>query len=375
MKDFRSLRFFSAAAALGLACAEPPPPPKDLKGTLSTVAGTGTAGLGADGKPAAQTPLYLPQDLTFGPDALPYILDWNNHRIRRIDAGGKVETVAGTGELGDGPEGPALKSRFNHPTHLIFDGTGKMIVAAWHNSRVKRIDLTAGTLEDICGTGKRAFGGDGGPALTADLDLPAAVALDAAGNLFISDQANQRIRKVDGKGNIATVVGKGTSGYSGDGGPALQAEINSPKGQAAEPAGRIALDAAGNLYLADSGNHAIRKIDAKGIITTLAGTGSPGYAGDGAEATKAQLDTPTDVEIGPDATVYIADTGNSCVRAISTDGVIRTVAGTCGQRGFAGDGEAAVAAKLDRPYGIALDRTGALYIADTHNHRIRKVHP
>lgn len=380
-------------------------------GTICTVAGVDYAGFGGDDGPAKDAAIYLPQDMTVGPDGHVYLLDWNNHRVRRIDsASGVIETVAGTGLLGDGPPGPALEADFNHPTNIVFDSAGKMIIAAWHNSRIKVVDLDTAELVDTCGTGARAYKGDGGPAKDAALDLPASVALDADDNLFIMDQANQVIRKVTPDGVITRVAGSclvneckdgqvpelcpETNKYAcdiagqpdackkacqpafgGDGGPALEMRMAQPFGQQADPAGRMAIDADGNIYFADTDNHRVRRIDAAtNIVETVAGNGTHGFAGDGGKATEAELYRPVDVALAEDGTLFVSDTFNSCVRAIK-DGIMTTVAGQCGQRGFGGDGGDPAAAKLDRPYGIALAPSGELYIADTYNHRVRVVTP
>lgn len=358
-------------------------------GTICTVVGTGEAGVGSENVAGTQTRTFLPLDVTIGPDNhKAYFLDWNNHTIREIGADFRVRTVAGTGELQDGedppvPPGaprvatPALRHRLNHPTQMTFDAQGRLLIAAWHNSMVKRV-LNVGTpgamIEDLCGTGGRSFAGDGGPALMAVLDLPVGVAIHpVTSDVYISDQANQRVRKVDGAGIISTVVGNGMRSYTGDGGPALMASLNAPVGQAAPPAARIEFDARGNLYIADTGNNVIRRVGADGVITTVAGTGMAGATGDNGPARMAQLNGPTDIEVGPDGTLYIADTQNSCVRAVGADGVIRTVVGQCGTRGFRGDGAATAMALLDRPYGIETDTMNRLWIADTHNQRIRVV--
>ena len=354
----------------------PPEPCDPAPGRICTVAGTGVAGDGADGLAALDTRLYLPQDVTVGPDGRLYIVDWNNHRIRVREDDGTLRIVAGIGELGPVSDDPST-GRLNHPTQVTFDPAGTLFIAAWHNSRIKTLDAATGELHDVCGTGMRGFAGDGGPAETAVLNLPVAIAFDGAGNMFISDQANDRIRRVDAAtATISTIAGVGpcVGCALGDDGPATGAFISLPQGQSARPAGRIDVDPSGDLYLADTQNNRVRRIDPSGVITTVAGTGTAGAAGDGEPAMAAALNSLADVAVGPDGLVYIADTGNNCVRAVGADGVIGTVAGTCGTPGFAGDGGPATAAKLDRPGGIALDASGNLYVADTHNQRVRVVY-
>ena len=338
---------------------------------ISTVAGTGIAGINDDGLPPLESNLYLPQDMTVGPDGVLYLVDWNNHRIRRI-RNGMVETIAGTGELGDAKDGLAIYSQFNHPTNVAFDRDGKLIIAAWHNSLVKRLDLETGLVTNLAGTGARAFGGDGGPGNQAKLDLPSSVVVDSNNNIIISDQANYRLRILEPNGTINTFAGTGTPGGAGDEGPALQAQLNGPKGQSAPPASRIDIDARNRVFIADTGNHRIRMIDEAGVIHTIVGSGEKGYSGDGGPATAAQLDTPSDVAVAPNGTLYIADTMNNVVRVVNPSGTIDTFAGT-GTRGFSGDGGPAAAAELDRPYGVALAPNGTVYIADTHNQRFREV--
>ena len=346
----------------------------EASGNICTWAGNGMAGLGAEGAKADETFFYLPQDLTFGPDGNAYVLDWNNHRVRQIlTADHTIHTVAGTGELGDGPEGPATTARFNHPTNIAFRGDGLMFIAAWHNSRVITVDLATNDLKFFCGDGKRKFSGDGGPCNVAQLDLPSAVAFDADQNLYVTDMANQRIRRVTPDGVINTWGFTGEAGYGGDGGPVSTAQMHATKGQAADPANRIVIS--GNfLYMADTENHCIREVDlTTGIVETVAGKGSAGTLGDGGPATEAQLFLPRDVAVGPDGELYIADTDNSCVRMVDTAGTISTVAGICGQPGYEGDGASAKEALLQHPFGIELDSAGNLYIADTYNNVIRVV--
>jgi sugar lactone lactonase YvrE len=404
----------SAALALVSGCGDKEACPNP--GDICTVAGTGTSGFTGDGSSALEADLYFPMDVAVGPDKLLYIVDWNNHRLRRVDANGKMETIAGSGELGDSI-GIELESSFNHPTNLTFDPQGRVLIAAWHNSRIKRIDPATKVVENICGTGKRWYSGDDGPAMTADLDLPSSVAIGEDGSIFVMDQANQMIRRIDSTGTIHRFAGQCIVGvpadendkpqpcpvaegkpangklvygldkdpaacteyrvcgrsFGGDNGPALEARLGQPVGQAAAPAGRLVFDKAGNLLFADTSNNRIRKIDRNGIITTIAGSGERGYGGDGGAATAAKLNTPVDVEIGPEGDIYFTDTGNSCVRAINAEGIVRTAVGTCGKPGEAGDGAPAAKALLDSPYGIAFDHDGNMFIADTQNSRIRKV--
>ena len=369
------------------ACGEAPIGPSSPYERIETFAGTGDAGKGPEEPTLRQALFYLPQDLTYGPDGRLYILDWNNHRVRVV-TDGRISTLIGTGELGDAPAGRAREIGLNHPTHISFDPLGHLILSAWHNSIILRYDFTTDYIEPICGTGERLYGGDGGPAAQALVNLPSSTAFDPLGRMYISDQENQRIRMVDIDGTIHTVVGTGQPGFAGDGGPAIDAQIWSPVSQAAPPTSRIATDEFGNLYLADTFNNRIRKVDAAtGIITTIAGNSArdigtiadytsppkPGDSEDGADALAVSLYWPCDVAIDSEGRVFVADTFNHCVRYIDLAGTLYTVAGQCGKSGDMGDGGHPQAALLNRPYGIELDPDDNLYIADTRNHRIRIV--
>lgn len=361
-----------AASLLGCG-AEPEVACTPAQDRICTLIGTGDAGLAHEGLPPLETELYLPQDVTAAEDGALYVLDWNNHRVRVL-ANGAVHTLIGTGSLGDAPDGPALETSLNHPTHIAVEADGDLIVSAWHNSKVLRYDTKKRSVRSICGTGARSFNGDGKNGLETLLDLPVATVILKDGSILISDQANQRIRRLAPDGIVTTVVGVGTAGYSGDGGPAELAEINLPVSQSAAPAGRIAAGADGALYLADTVNHVVRKVDAEGIITTLAGTGTAGN-GTSSDPGKAKLDTPTDIAADDEGNVYIADTMNSCVRRVTSDDKLETVVGRCGERGYSGDDGPPDEALLDRPYGVEVGPDGLLYVADTHNHVIRVVVP
>lgn len=347
-------------------------------GEICTWLGTGLAGLGSTGMDRLDFELYLPQAVAFSPSGQPYINDWNNHRVITVRSDDTVEVVAGNGLLGDGPQGPALGAAFNHPTDLTFDPQGRLVIAAWHNSRIERVDLTTGMLEFWIGDGNRSYAGDGEVADNdiTTLDLPSSVEYDEQGNLFITDQANQIIRRWDAQtGVIDRYCGQQrVQGYAGDGGLCLDAQMHASVGQAADPANKLRL-ANGKLYMADSSNHCVRVIDtATGMIDTFAGTGASGFSGDGGPAKAALFSNPVDVEVHPDGRVFVADTANSCVRAIGTDGTVETVAGVCGSEGYEGDFGPATDALIHKPYGITLSPEGHLYIADTYNHAFRVVY-
>ncbi len=391
-----------------------------IAGNICTIAGSGESGYSGDDGPALEARFSLPQDTIVDAEGSLYILDWNNHRIRKVTADGVIHHVAGRGELGGTLDDPA-NDDFNHPTGMALSADGtQLVVSAWHNSKIRTIDLATGTIVDTCGDGRRAYFGDEAPAATASLDLPASIAFDPDGNLVVMDQANQVIRYIDpsgmihrlagmcvidaappaGPGPCATGVmptacpapsGKFTCGdpamtcgkpctpsYNGDEVAALDARLAQPFGQSADPAGRIVYDADGNLYFADTANALIRVLGTDGIIRNFAGTppsggqAQSGYAGDGGPALQAKLNNPVDLAFGPDGTLYFTDTYNHCVRAIGTDGNIRTFAGVCGMPGYDGDGGPAAQALLKRPYGLDV-ANGRLYITDTGNSVIRSI--
>ena len=331
--------------------------------TIETVAGGGSSF--GDRGAATAGQLNTPRGVALDHMGNLYTADTNNHRIRKVDAStGNISTVAGTGTDGySGDGGAATAARLNSPSGVAVDGAGNLYIADTGNSRIRKVD-SSGNISTVAGTGTDGYSGDGAAATAARLNSPSGVAVDGAGNLYIADTGNSRIRKVDSSGNISTVAGTGTRGFSGDGAAATAAQLRNPQG--------VALDGAGNLYIADRFNHRIRKVDSSGNISTVAGSATRGFSGDGAAATSAGLWGPWDVAVDGSGNLYIADRFNQRIRKVDSAGVITTVAGT-GTRSFGGDGSAATAAQLNGPRGVALDGAGNLYIADTNNNRIRKV--
>lgn len=405
---------------------------QSIAGNICSIAGNLASGLltgivesgysGDDG-PALEALLSLPQDTLTASDGTTYILDWNNHRIRKLE-GGIIRHVAGRGELGGTLDDPA-NGDFNHPTGMLFTpGEAGIVIAAWHNSKIRTLDLATGVITDTCGDGRRAYWGDGGPAVSASLDLPVSLVWDAQGNLIVLDQANQVLRYIDPAGTIHPLYGRCvidaaapsgpgacaagqaptscapmgslasgkstcgdpattctspcTPGFNGDDIPAVDMRMGQPFGQSADPGGRLVFDPDGRLYFADAGNSIIRRIDPDGMVHRVAGVapvdGRPqrGYSGDGGPATEALLNNPVDLALAEDGTLYFTDVYNHCVRAIDPAGIISTVAGVCERPGFSGDGGPATEALLKRPYGLELT-PDALLITDTGNNMIRSV--
>lgn len=276
-----------------------------------------------------------------------------------------ISTYAGSTNSGFGGDGgPAVNAQLHNPIAAVFDGAGNMFIADTQNNRIRKVS-TSGTISTVAGNGLIGFSGDGGAATSASLQGPSGVAVDGSGNIYISDSQNMRIRKVASSGTITTIAGTGVPGFAGDGGPALKAQFSNPLG--------IVVDSSGNLYVADSGNARIRKIDTNGVITTIAGTGVPGSSGDNGPATSAQLNIPSALALDGSGNLFIADQSNHEIRKMAlSGGNLSTIAGN-GTAGFAGDGAAATSAVLNSPQGVAVDSSGNVYIADTNNNRIRKI--
>lgn len=332
--------------------------------TITTYAGSGTSGFSGDGGVALLAKLYDPWAVAVDVGGNVYISDGGNNRLRKVNTSGIITTIAGTGVMGfSGDGGQATLAKLSGPVGVAVDASGNIYIAEPFNNRIRKIN-SSGVITTIAGNGNLGYSGDGGLATLAELNYPTGVAVDAAGNIYIGDQGNNCIRKVNTGGIITTIAGSGPGGYSGDGGPATLALLSTPAG--------VAVDAAGNVFVGDLGNQRIRKINTGGIISTIAGTGVQGFSGDGAAATLAQLNQPAGVSVDSSGNVYIADFTNSRIRKIDTGGIISTIAGT-GVQGNAGDGGAATLAQLNQPYGVAVDVTGNIFIADYFNQRIRKI--
>lgn len=376
--------------ALPLACDDGPPDLdracRELKsGHACTWVGVkDEQGYNGDGKHRLETIINQPQDLLFMPDGTVWFTDFNNFLIRRIHPDGTIETMVGSTDPvfpGDGPfdgipPGGAEGSDWllNHPTNLILQPDGNVLVVAWHNHKLLTVDPDTGYVKVVCGGGA-GFAGDGkevGPATLFRQVNDAS--MDEQGNTYLLDQQNGRIRKIDPNGVITTIAGDGTVGHSGDGGPALMAQFSWARGSNPNPSGGL-LYHEGKLYISDTEADVIRVMDlATGMIDAFAGTGEGGDAGDGGPALKAKLNGPRDLEIGPDGDLYFADTDNGKVRAINlATNEIRTVVGT-GELGIDDqEGLEATRTRLRRPFGVAFDPDGNLYVMDTLNSRIVKV--
>ena len=340
-----------------------------VPGMMLTKAG-GTNWLYAgDGVPALNAPIYLPFGIAVDSVGNVYIADYGNNRIRKVTASsGLISTIAGTGIIGaTGDGGAAVLATMTEPTSVALDGAGNVFFCDSGNDAVRRIDGSTGLVSTVAGTlGKQGYSGDGKLATAATLNGPNGIALDLAGNLFIADSSNNAIRRVSyATGIISTVAGTGTAGFSGDGGQATSASLNAPWS--------MTPIASGGFYVADQGNNRLRAVDVHGVITTLVGTGVGDEAGDGGPASLADLNSPANVVVDVAGNIYIADSGNNRVRKISVStGRIATVAGP-GASNITGDYGPATQAVLDGPYTLALDGLGNLYIGDVFHNRVRQI--
>jgi sugar lactone lactonase YvrE len=398
----------------------------DSGGNLTVVAGNSRAGFSGDGGPALQAQLNTPQGLALDSAGNLYICDSKNNRVRIVNPAGTIFTFAGTGAVSSGfagtyndgglaingllrlPSGvfvdsnanvfiadtgdniirkvttdgiihtvvgdgygaflgdtlPAINSELHSPTDVFLDSSGNIYIADSANAAIREVTVSTGIINTVAGNQSIGDTGDTGPATSASLITPYAVVVDSSGNIFFAENGDSKIRKVTAStGIINTIAGTGTAGFSGDGAVATKAQLNFPSG--------VAVDSSGNVYIADALNRRVRKVSGT-TIATIAGNGVLSYSGDGGPATAAQLNTPQAVATDSSGNLYIADTFNNVVRKVTASGAISTIAGN-GTAGFGGDGGAATAAQLNGPQGIAVDASGNIYVADTQNARVRRI--
>ncbi len=334
--------------------------------------GTGTWGYSGNGGPPAAADLSDPTSVAVDGAGNLFIVDSINNAVREVNASaGQIKTVAGNGEgsyNGDG--GAAAGAELYDPTSVAVDAAGDLFIADSNNNVVRKVNASTGLITTVAGNGAWGYGGDGAAATSAQVDDPMGIAVDAAGNIYIADSGNNVVRKIDPAGTITTIAGDFAlgAGYSGDGSAATAGQLDAPTG--------LAVDG-DFLFIADTGNNVVRRVDlSTGIITTVAGNDAlgSGYSGDGQAATGAQLDAPTGIAVNASGDLYIADSGNNVVREVNTSGTITTVAGNYALgSGYSGDGHAATAAQLNVPNSVAVDAAGNLYIADSGNNVVRRV--
>jgi uncharacterized protein (TIGR03437 family) len=346
--------------------------------TISTIAGKPPAsGYSGDGGSATSATLDDPRGIVTDPSGVVYFCDRENHAVRKIDLNGTITTIAGTGVPGyNGDNIPGNTAQLNTPWRVTLDPAGNLYIADSGNDRIRKL-TPSGIITTVAGSGQPGYSGDGGPATSATLRIPEQAELDAFGNMFIADSGNNVIRKVDTSGVITTVAGTGygagignstgTGAYSGDGGPATKAELNLPIS--------VAVDAAGDIFISDQANNVIRKVSPSGTISTVAGISTEfGYAGDGGPATSAVFAYPAGIALDTAGDLYITDVNNNMLRVLLANGTMQRVAGN-GTAGFAGDGGPALSAELDSLRQVAVGTFGDIYIADSFNNALRKLTP
>ena len=339
-----------------------------MQTTISTIVGNGAQGYTGDGGPAISATMDNPFHVEFDPSCrYLYIADCFNYAIRRLDMrSGEIATFAGTGEAGHtGDGGPAVEAKIDEIYAIQVDTNGDVYILQRFNPSVRKIDATTGIITTVAGDTTVGYGGDGGPATQAQMREPNDCVLDGNGGLLIADVQDQRIRRLDiASGTITTFAGTGEKAHTGDGGNASEAGIFGARA--------ICVDGKGATYVCEREGNTIRRIDPHGIITTVAGTGAQGYTGDGGPAVECEFNGPKAIRCDVDGNALIVDTENHAIRKYDAEsGIITTIAG--GHEGPDGDGGGATEAGLARPHGVVVDSAGAIYIADSENHRIRKV--
>jgi len=336
---------------------------------IVTVAGNGSAGYSGDGGPAARAQLNQPFGVVRGPDGALYICDTGNHVIRRVAADGTIATVAGNGIAGyAGDGGPALEASLNEPYEIRFDRRGNMVFVEMANHLVRRVDRQTGLISTLAGTGEKGFSGDGGPAVEARLSRPHSIQLGPTGDLFICDIGNHRIRRVGREdGRIQTFAGTGGQGKTPDGAALAGTPLNGPRA--------LDFDAEGNLWLALREGNAVYRIDMQALsIHHVAGTGESGFTGHGQPALQATLSGPKGLSVGPEGDIYLADTESHSIRMVDrVRGTLELVAGT-GESGDGPEGDP-LACRMGRPHGVFVDKDGSVFVGDTNAHRVRVIRP
>ncbi len=330
---------------------------------ITTFAGNGTSGYTGEGGSATAAEIANPRGIAIANNGNVYIACWGaGSHVLKVNSFGIISTFAGNGTSGySGDDVAATATQLNSPTTVAFDRTGNIYIADAANNRIRKVD-TFGIISTFAGNGISGNGGDGGPATDAQLNYPAGIAFDAAGNSYIADYYNNKIRKINSSGIISTFAGTGTMGYSGDGSAASSAKLNTPA--------RVVVDVNGVVYIDDYGNNRIRKVNSVGVISLVAGNGASASSGDGNQATAASLTGPVGLFVDAGNTIYIADWGGNRIRRIDASGIINTIAGT-GIAGYNGDCIVATTAELNSPIGIALDASNHIFISDYGDNRVR----
>jgi NHL repeat len=331
--------------------------------------GSGEASYSGDGGVARHAGLNQPFDVALDREGNLYFSDANHHCVRRVARhSGLITTVAGTGQAGyRGDGGRATQAQLNSPYGIALDTANNLYIVDRLNACIRVVDAATGNIQTLAGTGQPGYSGDGGPAPQAQMQEPNDIALDGQGRAFVADVRDHRIRVIDlASGIITTFAGTGEAGSSGDGGPAGRARLLGPRA--------LAFGSTGDLYICLRNDHKVRRVDMHtGIIRTIAGTGEQGYSGDHGLALQATFNGPKEIAVDRQDNIVLVDTENHCLRRIdAASGQVTTIAGT-GQPGGAGDGGPAIAATLKRPHGACVDEVGNIYIGDSENHRVRFV--
>lgn len=337
--------------------------------SVVTIAGTGEKGFSGDGGPATKARLNNPYGVRRGPDGLLYVCDMDNNRIRRISKDGTIDTFVGIGTRGySGDGGSAREASLNQPYEMAWDHAGDLYFVEIGNHVVRRVDAKTGVISTVAGTGKSGFGGDGAPATKALLNQPHSLAIDSSGDLFVCDIRNHRIRKVNLKtAVIDTWAGDGRKMTSPDGSPIAGSSLQGPRA--------LEFAADGSLWLALREGNAVLKLDRKaGTLKRVAGTGKSGFTGNGGPAVLATLSGPKGVSLAPNGDVYLADTESHSIRRIDVNKETLELVVGDGKKGDGPDGPP-LRCRLARPHGVFVDKDGSLFIGDSENHRIRMLPP